>query len=605
MKRFRFQHRSLIFRLLMITAAAAMFPALVISIAQQSIGSHALQASIEREQTEVARRVAEEVNEQIRQAQRMVALIARSSFFTAGSRVDQYEALRNLLHDVPALQETMFVSGQGEELVKVSAPGARPGLVPKGVRLRESYIGPAFFAGNRAPTVLLAEPVRTFANPTRAGAVLAKLSFTSLNELMRESRIGARGIAFIVNEKGMLLAHPDLEKVLNHTTLADLPVVKNWMANPEHPTPLQEYTDARHESMMALAYPIPLLRSAVIVEQPRADVYATLLRMRYQFVVWSLVSLAVFLSIALFIGWRILQPLRQLRAAVDQVGRGENDIQLNIKTQDELEELGRAFEAMAKSLAQLERMRSDLITMIVHDLKMPLSTILPSLESLLAGDMGVLSPSQAHFVQMARRSGQDMLTLIQNLLDVARLEEGRLTLQKERIAPRSWVQSVVTNFSTQASTQKKQLSAVTTEEPMIIDADVSLLTRALGNLIANALRHTPAGVGEVTVTAFQDGNQLAVEVRDNGEGISEEEQKRIFEKFTQGAGQKVTLRTGSGLGLTFCKMVIEAHGGRISVFSNKGQGSLFTFHLPLVAEADLASMAPQSRPAELATKSAD
>src|ERR1700760_3655628 len=115
-----FRRRSLIFRLLLLSVADVIFPALLISAVYRSISSHALLESIQREQTELARRIAEEVNSEVRHAQGLVALVAGSSFFSAGSRIDQYEALRNLLRESPDFQEAMFVSSEGQELLKVS-----------------------------------------------------------------------------------------------------------------------------------------------------------------------------------------------------------------------------------------------------------------------------------------------------------------------------------------------------------------------------------------------------------------------------------------------------------------------------------------------------
>ena len=225
-------------------------------------------------------------------------------------------------------------------------------------------------------------------------------------------------------------------------------------------------------------------------------------------------------------------------------------------------------------------MRRDLISMVVHDLKMPLSTILPSLESLLAGDFGALSKDQAHFIQMARRSGHEMLMLIHNLLDVAKMEEGKLTLRPEPFTPGDWAKSVIANFQPLAEAAKKKLGLEVAYGIAAVKGDVPLLSRVLGNFISNALRHTRPGSGEVTVSLYQDGEQLAVEVRDNGEGIPEEDQARIFERFVQGQGQKTNLRSGTGLGLTFCKMIVEAHGGLITLFSQPKEGSVFTFRLP-------------------------
>jgi len=579
------RRRSLIVRLLIFSVAAVVLPALLVSAIYRSISSHALLESIEEQQTELAQRIAEEVNSEINHAQGLVALVAHSSFFSAGSRVDQYEALRNLLKESPDFQEAMFVSSSGVELLKVSQQTASPRLVHRSEDLRQSYVGSPFFSGNRAPTILLGEPIRSFANPSRTGAVVAKMSFTRLGALMKQATVGPRGVAFIVDSKGALLAHPEESLVLAHSNWSSRPVVRAWSEKPDRPTGLTHYVDESGEEHLSLAFPIPLLKSAVVIQQPKADVYAPLEHMRRQFILWTVVSVIVFLLIAIGVSWRILKPLRQLQQAVEEVGQGKREIHLDIHTHDELEDLATTFEKMTRSLGDLERMRQDLINMIVHDLKMPLSTILPSLESLLVGDMGKLSKEQAHFVQMARRSSQEMLMLIQNLLDVAKIEEGKLSLRREVFTPADWATSIVSNFQPLAEAAKKKLTLMIGKDLATLEGDSALLGRVLGNLISNALRHTPAASGEVAVSLYRDGNQLAVEVRDNGEGIPEEEQERIFEKFVQSDGQKTNVRSGTGLGLTFCKMVVEAHGGHITLFSQPKEGSVFTFRLALQASA--------------------
>ena len=576
-----FRRRSLTIRLLLLSVAAVVLPALLISAVYRSISSRALLESIQQDQTELARRIAEEVNSEIYHAQGLVGLVAGSSFFSAGSRVDQYEALRNLLRESPDFQEAMFVSPSGQEMLKVSREPGLPRLVHRTEDFHQSYVGSPFFSGNRSPTILLGEPARSFANPSHTGAIVAKMSFTKLGELMKQATVGPRGVAFIVDSHGALLAHPDEQLVMAHTNWSTRPVVQEWADHRERPTGLTHYVDEGGQEYLSLAFPIPLLNSAVVIQQPKADVYAPLEHMRRQFILWTLVSVLVFLLIAVAVSWRILKPLRQLQSAVEEVGQGKREIHLNIHTNDELEDLATTFERMTHSLAELERVRRDLISMIVHDLKMPLSTILPSLESLLAGDMGKLTKDQAHFVQMARRSSQEMLMLIQNLLDVAKMEEGKLKLQRELMSPSDWARSIAGNFQPLAEAAKKKLTLSFTKDLSPVDGDAALLGRVLGNLISNALRHTPAASGEVAVSLYRDGSQLAVEVRDNGEGIPAEEQQRIFEKFVQGETQEATLRSGTGLGLTFCKMVVEAHGGHITLFSQPKEGSVFTFRLPM------------------------
>src|SRR5262249_13010739 len=159
--------------------------------------------------------------------------------------------------------------------------------------------------------------------------------------------------------------------------------------------------------------------------------------------------------------------------------------------------------------------------------------------------------------QMARRSGHEMLMLIENLLDVAKMEEGKLFLHREFFNPADWAKGVVSNFKPLAESAKKRLYLTLAKDLAPVEGDAALLGRALGNLVSNALHYTKPATGEVAVALYRDGPQLAVEVRDNGEGIAEEDQVRIFEKFIQGEQPRKSLGGSVGLGLTYCKMVVE------------------------------------------------
>ncbi len=569
--------RSLALRLLCLSVAAATLPALVVAVLLSSISSRALENSIRETQMEIAQRVADEVNGELRYAQGLTAFTARSQGVVIGNPTAVQSALKNLMRSLPSLQEAMTVSESGDERVKVTRQAGAAPLIRRPVNTRERSIGAPFFSGNRLPTVLITEPL---AIPGR-GAVVVKMSFSTLGSLMQQTRVGQRGTAFVVNFRGALLAHVEEERVRSHTNVASIPVVQQWLSKPLDPTDLHEYTDEKGMAMIALAYPIPLLQSAVVVQQPREDVYAPLRQMRSQLILWTTLWVGLFLAITVLIVWRIQQPLRQLQLAAEQIAEGKTDVTLEIHTHDELEELGKAFSRMADSLRQLETMRRDLINMIVHDLKSPLSSIMASMDYLLSGHAGAISAEQKRFLSLGHRSSNEMGMLIQNLLDVAKLEEGKLPLNKEVFDPVQWAEHTVNNFQPIAEAGKKKLHFSVAEGISPIEADRSLLSRVLGNLMSNALRHTPLGTGEVFVSLDIRNDQLAVEVRDNGQGIPQEYQTRIFEKFVQVERKRAHLRTGTGLGLTFCKMAVEAHGGRIFVYSAPEEGSTFTFLLPL------------------------
>lgn len=239
------------------------------------------------------------------------------------------------------------------------------------------------------------------------------------------------------------------------------------------------------------------------------------------------------------------------------------------------------LEANYQQLQQLEKLRDDLVHMIVHDMRTPLTSLLTGLQTMEA--LGEASPDQREFLEMATVGGLRLLGMINDLLDISKMESGSLPLEMEPLTAMELVEAAVAQVETLA--QEKQLalqSEIASDLPRFF-GDRDKLQRILVNLIGNAIKHTPEG-GSITLRASQDGDCVHLSVMDTGEGIPSEAFGRIFEKFGQVETRKGGRRMSTGLGLTFCKMAVEAHGGRIGVESEPGQGSTFFFHLPLKTE---------------------
>lgn len=227
---------------------------------------------------------------------------------------------------------------------------------------------------------------------------------------------------------------------------------------------------------------------------------------------------------------------------------------------------------------ELEKLRDDLTHMIVHDLKNPLSGIVASVELFLSGTLGPLTPEQHQFIENIQVSGKKLTNLIMDMLDVNKLESNQLALQRSSFSAADLLKSL--NWL-EASGRKEEKSIVINADPALrLNADLNLLTRVLENLVSNALKHTPRG-GRVTIGLKKSGTDIIGEVIDNGEGIPPEFLGRVFDKFFKVEGQTLGTKLDTGLGLTFCKMAIEAHGGKIGVESEVGKGSRFYFSLPL------------------------
>jgi len=241
-----------------------------------------------------------------------------------------------------------------------------------------------------------------------------------------------------------------------------------------------------------------------------------------------------------------------------------------------------ALDDSYRKLRELEKVRDDLMKMIVHDLKTPLTSVLASLEMALDGDFGEVSEMQRRVLGDAETKAEDLLGLIGDLLEVARIEENAIDLDLEPIAPGAFIGEIVHEWAVRFQQEGAKVFVDVADDAPVIDADKGLLKRVFANLIQNALTHTASGV-EITILAHKDTatGGILFTVADNGPGIPPEYHELIFRKFERAKQPEVPRVRSSGLGLAFCKLAVEVHGGRIWVRSIEGKGSQFHIALPV------------------------
>lgn len=239
-----------------------------------------------------------------------------------------------------------------------------------------------------------------------------------------------------------------------------------------------------------------------------------------------------------------------------------------------------ALEQSYRRLRELQKMRDDLMKMIVHDLKTPLTSVLASLEMALDGDFGIPSDDMRRALGDAEGKAEDLLALIEDLLEVAHIEEASLTLELQPIAPRAMFVTLANEWAMRLRQEGARMTIDVSDDAPVINGDAGLLRRVFGNLIQNALTHSGHGVA-IGLTARRDASGgVLCTVADDGPGIPPEYHELIFHKFERLKHPETPRVRSSGLGLTFCKMAVEAHGGRIWVQSSEGHGSQFHLMLP-------------------------
>jgi signal transduction histidine kinase len=225
-------------------------------------------------------------------------------------------------------------------------------------------------------------------------------------------------------------------------------------------------------------------------------------------------------------------------------------------------------------LKDLERLRDNLVQMVVHDMRSPLFAMLMSLE-LVKVNVPNPPPKAAKYLQMTMDNITKLTEMVTQLLDISRMESGRMPLNKTPCDLATTAQTVMDSLGSLAGDRRMTLSA---SEPVLACYDRDIVSRILTNLLHNALKFTVPN-DEVKITLARQGAEARVSVTDHGPGIPAEYREKIFEKFTQMEGEK--RKYGTGLGLTFCKLAVEAHGGSIGVGSESDRGNTFWFTLPL------------------------
>jgi signal transduction histidine kinase len=444
------------------------------------------------------------------------------------------------------------------------------------------------------------------------GVVVAEIDLRSVHQVSESARVGAAGYAYAVDADGVLVAHPDINLVLRKTSFASLPQVAAALRG-RADSPADAVTIGRDENgtkVLSAFQTVEPLGWRVFVEEPLSEAFAPL-----EAAIWrTALLLAAFLLLAVatsvLLARRLVRPIESIQGAAAAIGSGGLDQRIDVHSNDELGALAEEFNHMAARLQeshsnleqkvrertrelaealgeldeksrQLEaasRHKSEFLANMSHELRTPLNAVLGFSQVLRERLFGEVNEKQEEYLDDIITSANHLLALINDVLDLSKVEAGQLELELEPFSLREALERGIVMVRERAMTDGVHVALTEAPDGEVVTGDARRVRQVIFNLLSNAVKFTPAG-GAVEIRAAHVDGEVRVTVTDTGPGIAREDHERIFEEFQQTAAG-VEQREGTGLGLALSKRLVELHGGRIWVDSELGRGSTFVFTLP-------------------------
>jgi signal transduction histidine kinase len=480
------------------------------------------------------------------------------------------------------------------------------------------YFGPVYAPrlfsdpGARSMEVVVRETERIVGSPegipvAGSGVVGETLDLRVIQDLVRQTRLGTSGYVYAVDASGVPIAHPN-SAAFTDRSLA-LPQVTTALASSQSGSTVGR--DLRGEKVLSTWATVGPVGWKVFVEQPESAAFAPVREKIWRTALLLAAFLAVGVGLSVLLARRLVRPVKQIGTAAARIGAGAYDERIELRRRDELGGLADELNGMAASLQasvqgleqkveertrelqralaelslkgrQLEvasQHKSDFLANMSHELRTPLNAIIGFSQVLRQRLFGPINEKQEEYLDDILSSGNHLLSLINDVLDLSKVEAGQVALEVAPFSLREALERGVVMVREPASRRGVAVALEHAPDVDLVEGDERRLRQVVFNLLSNAVKFTPKGGSIVIASARVDG-AVHVSVTDTGPGIVAEEQERIFEEFHQ-TDVGVQQREGTGLGLALSKRLVELHGGRIWVESEPGHGSCFVFTLPL------------------------
>ncbi len=721
-------------KILLLIMAATIIPLLSLNLFWTNSQRQSLVDDVRSRQALLTENNASEVNNFITEKVRTLIIHSQSPSLQQFNTAKTPLEISTLLYQDKDLMRAALVNQSGQETVALTSDLKNASL--KNVKDSDAFKVVTYYAGNDYvspismdsaghPTITIAVPLVQFTTPQELGtlstaepglvrnpqdirgALIAQVSLENLwNSVLSSASTSSKGYAYVVDDKGIVIAHPDSSYANSHKDLSSTPIIslfkQSLASSSSTPHSLQGKSEKNIE-VMATYQKISATDWGVVYEQPMSAIYKNVNHVSYLGLGLSAAAIIFMALLSLWLSRFISKPILQIARVAERIGKGNFTEHITMNRSDEIGALSDSVNAMGANLQsfidridhqrrqlevilnsttdsillldasgvilianqvtadlcgrptlpigenistlftwtqnqrpynvdykaegtnthydlqyvnkdgaihfvnlivvkagertivtvhdetksrELEDMKLDFVSMAAHELRTPLSTIRGYLE-LISYKSTDTSENTQHYIKQARRSAEELASLISNLLDVSRIERGTLVLTMDKLDIAASIKQSVQNLHFNAEGKHTTLSYEGPDEGSYVVADGVAIREVTDNLIDNAIKYTPNN-GHVAVRLSEQADRYTISITDNGVGIPANALPYLFTKFYRVHGGLESGSTGTGLGLFISKSIIERHGGTITVESKHGEGSTFTVTIPKFTEEKFA-----------------
>jgi signal transduction histidine kinase len=524
--------------------------------------------------------------------------------------------LERLLLMAPAITEVIALDADGA--VRARASRLRP-VQPEGMttfagseafapaRSGRSHFGPVHFTRDAEPHLTVSVPIERLAGEV-VGVLVSEVSLIHLGENVVARLVASdSGSAYVLSRSGHLIAHPDIGLVLKRADLTALAQVREALHAPAADAGTRgALAHNVHGARVFSSYAaVPGLDWTVFIERPAGEVFEPLLASIRRIAVLLILGLLAAMLASVLVARRIIRPLETLRTGVERVGEGDLAFRLRVKTGDEIEILADEFNRMSARLqeayAGLEqkvaarteelvelnrhldhanRLKSQFLANVSHEFRTPMNAIIGFTRLVMRKTDGQIAALQQANLQKVLVSAEHLLALINGLLDLSKIEAGRMDVHPVPFVVKELIQGVTATIEPMLRADRVALVIDVDPDLPVLYTDREKLRQILMNLLSNAAKFTDEGV--ISVSARRAGGMLDLAVSDTGIGMPAEALHYIFDEFRQVDMSSTRRHGGTGLGLAIVRRLATLLDGHVEARSELGRGSTFVLTLPLV-----------------------